>query len=96
LALIGGTPKKSSAGKVMKLPPPAIELRMPPKKPAVKSDSNLKSIFINPTNLKYSGEFRFLGKLTDQAKRDGVGSFQEFRNLYTKHRCITPSALAFG
>jgi hypothetical protein len=45
LALIGGTPKKRSAGKVMKLPPPAIELRMPPKKPAVKSDSNLNSIF---------------------------------------------------
>ena len=31
---MGGMPTKISAGNVMKLPPPAIELRTPPKKPA--------------------------------------------------------------
>jgi hypothetical protein len=40
LALIGGTPTKSSAGKVMKLPPPAIEFNTPPKKPAPNRNKN--------------------------------------------------------
>lgn len=46
LALMAGTPTNSSAGKVIKLPPPAIELITPPKKPAVKSNSNSINIVI--------------------------------------------------
>jgi hypothetical protein len=34
LAGIGGTPVNNSAGKAMKLPPPATEFRAPPSAPA--------------------------------------------------------------
>ena len=52
LALIGGTPKSSSAGKVIKVPPPAIELSTPPKNPATKRNSN-STVTVNR---QYNGE----------------------------------------
>ena len=49
-ALIGGTPASSNAGKVMNDPPPAIELSIPPTKPAIKSSgyssSKIDSVFL--------------------------------------------------
>jgi hypothetical protein len=44
LALTGGTPANSSAGKVIKVPPPAIELSMPPNNPAMNSSGNSDGI----------------------------------------------------
>jgi len=35
-AISGGTPTKTRAGKVTKLPPPAIEFKTPPMSPAIK------------------------------------------------------------
>jgi hypothetical protein len=50
---MGGSPKKISAGNVMKLPPPATELSTPPKKPARKSNTNSNDIFNNkPVSMK--------------------------------------------
>ena len=36
MALMGGTPVKIRLGNAMKLPPPATELRVPPRKAAIK------------------------------------------------------------
>jgi hypothetical protein len=41
-AIKGETPTKTKAGNVIKLPPPAIEFKIPPKNPAKKS--NIMSI----------------------------------------------------
>ena len=46
LAIIGGTPTKRRAGDVIKLLPPATELRIPPKKPAQNRNS-ISNIVIN-------------------------------------------------
>ncbi|OUS06143.1 hypothetical protein A9Q81_03505, partial [Gammaproteobacteria bacterium 42_54_T18] len=55
LAIMGGMPTNIRAGKVMKLPPPAIELRTPPKTPAKKRKISSKNIVNNKSmSLKIS------------------------------------------
>ncbi|EQL89099.1 hypothetical protein D052_3136 [Vibrio parahaemolyticus 10290] len=44
LAMMGGTPTAIRAGKVIKLPPPAIEFMIPPTTPAANNRANSSSI----------------------------------------------------
>jgi hypothetical protein len=44
LALMGSTPVITRAGKEMKLPPPATELRAPPSMAAIKRTSACKNV----------------------------------------------------
>jgi hypothetical protein len=53
-AIIGGSPTRTRAGKVINVPPPAIELRMPPKNPAKKRKGNSKYISLFPNLIFYN------------------------------------------